>query len=493
MTQTSRREFFRLAGAGALGAAAFGLAGCGSKGNEPAPEPAAKEAIAGVPGRDINFTKETEVLIIGAGPGGMLCALQTSAAGIKTLVVDKTATYGGCGITSGGTHNSSGSKYGKDNRDGDYFGSVADLTESMVTFAEKRKRPDFAKQMLVYSGKVIDVLVGLGVKFREEGFHNSLFKNMYIPEEGVGQLANEFKCIYDADVKQGTEFLFNLRAVNLIVNGDGEVCGARFVDTVKNTVTDIKAKDVVLATGSFASNQELIAKYLPDYVNLGCKTTTSMGEGIALGESVGGVLVYPSVPNLTSHSTCVYVCQRFGRSISVLPNGKRFYNEYSTHAAAKGCIEAGCGNWWSIWDDEIQNGPNAKQVATAGDALVTANTLEELAEKTSIPYAELKATFDRYDAICDAGEDTDFKRTTNLEKLVPPYYAFNNHPQRYKTVGGMDLDENAHMVDKSGKVIPHMYAAGIMGLLDYSADLVPAFASGLFCGDNIVADYNAAK
>lgn len=497
MTNTSRRDFFKLAGATAAGAAVFGLAGCSpaGSGKDDAVEEGASEVLAGREGEAVNFTSEVDVLIIGAGPGGLMCAYETGKAGLSTLVVDKLAMIGGCGATSGGTHNSSGSRYGHEKRGAALIESIDQMPESSIAFAEKKKHPDFAKQMLLYSAKAIDVLAyDMGVEFREEGFDNPSLINMYIPKEGIGQMGQEFGAIKKAVEAQGVQFLMEHKCTNLIVDGNGEVAGVRLSDlSLGGKTVDIKAANVVIATGSFASNQEMVAEYVPEYTYLGCKTVISMGEGITLGKSVGGVVDSPNVPNLTSHSTCVYVAQRFGRSISVLPNGKRFYDETSTHGAGKGCIGAGCGNWWSIWDDEIENGPNAKQVATAGDAKITANSIEELAELTTVPYAELKATFDKYDAICDAGVDDEFGRKSHLQKLVPPYYAFNNHPMRYKTRGGMLVDLNSQMLDANGNPIPHMFAAGIMGLMDYSADLVPAFASGLYCGEKLAALATAAE
>lgn len=484
---TSRRSFLKIAGTAAIGAAAFAAAGCTPSNSSTQSTTSDGVRLADTAGNPLAFDKSVDVLIIGAGPGGLMCAYETSKAGLSTLVVDKLRTVGGCGATSGGTHNSSGSRYGHEMRGASLLESVDDLPEASVAFAEKKTHPDFAKQMLFYSAKAIDVLVyDMGVEFREEGFDTPTLINMYIPKEGVGQLSQEFNAISQAVQDAGAEYQLGYKCTGLIVDEVGEVQGARLVaqDGSDDTV-DIQASNIVIATGSFASNQEMVSQYVPDYVYLGCKTVISMGDGIVLGQSVGGVLDSPSVPNLTSHSTCVYVAQRFGRSISVLPNGKRFYDETRTHAAGVGCIKAGCGNWWSIWDDEIDKGPNAKQVATAGDAKITANSVAELAELMSVPADELQATFDRYDEMCDKGVDEDFGRKEHMEKLQPPYYAFNNHPMRYKTGGGMLVDMNSQMLDASNNPIPHMWACGIMGLMDYSADLVPSFASGIYCGEKI--------
>ena len=115
----------------------------------------------------------------------------------------------------------------------------------------------------------------------------------------------------------------------------------------------------------------------------------------------------------------------------------------------------------------------------------TCQTIEELAEAMAVPLSELQATFDEYAQICATGEDPKFGRKLWLQELKPPYYCMSNRPVRYKTMGALKTDINCQCLDEKGELVPHMFAAGIMGLFDYSCDQVPAYASGMYVGERI--------
>jgi fumarate reductase flavoprotein subunit len=313
-----------------------------------------------------------------------------------------------------------------------------------------------------------------------------------VPKDGLGQGGPEFDTIYQNVTGAGAQFQFNLKAVDVIIDGSGNPAGMRFVASDDSSkITDIQATNIVFACGSWASNQTLVQKYIPNWLTIGCLLEGSDGDAIKFAESLGGTVSgVENYLNMNAHSEAAFVAQMFGPSISVLQNGKRFYDETAEHTAATSCVALGMGNWWSIWDDQIQNGPNAKEVASAGDARVTGNTVAELADAMSIPEDALQATFDEYNTMCDTQSDPSFGRTLYLKKLNPPYYAFNNRPVRYKTLGGVLVDAQEHVLKADNSVIPGLYACGIIGVSDYSADIVPAFSSGMYCGDMIVADAN---
>ncbi len=77
--------------------------------------------------------------------------------------------------------------------------------------------------------------------------------------------------------------------------------------------------------------------------------------------------------------------------VGLLPNGKRFYCETAVHNAATGCLAAGYNEWYSIWDNTAQNGLDQEVIAHAGNAVQTADSLEELAEKTGLAIETVQA------------------------------------------------------------------------------------------------------
>ena len=127
------------------------------------------------------------------------------------------------------------------------------------------------------------------------------------------------------------------------------------------------------------------------------------GDGIAAGVAAGGTLsgMGPSLSNLNPRYEAGHMLATFYPLIALLPNGKRFYCETAVHNAATGCLAAGYNEWYSIWDNTAQNGIDQEVIAHAGDAVQTANSLEELAERMGMHIETVKAAFENWDTICD--------------------------------------------------------------------------------------------
>jgi fumarate reductase flavoprotein subunit len=115
------------------------------------------------------------------------------------------------------------------------------------------------------------------------------------------------------------------------------------------------------------------------------------------------------------------------------------------------------------------------------------HTLGELAALTNIPADKLEGTVKRYNAMCETGEDPEFGRKLYLEPLGPPYYAAYAVPVRYKTNGGLRIDDHCRVVNAADDPIVNVFAAGsCSGTV--SPNVAPVVASGLYAGEQIVAE-----
>jgi predicted oxidoreductase len=119
-------------------------------------------------------------------------------------------------------------------------------------------------------------------------------------------------------------------------------------------------------------------------------------------------------------------------------------------------------------------------------------TIEELAAKTLLPLAQLKATIEKYNSDAKAGTDTEFKKAYFFKPLNPPYYAIKNRVVRYKTNGGLAINEKCQVVDKANNPIPNLYAAGsCQG--ETTPNVHDVCAIGMHAGQNIAMALGKGK
>ena len=471
-----RREFFRLAGLSALGAGI--AAGCGDD-----PGPTGDHLVGG----GISFDRETDVVIVGAGGAGLWAAYSATDAGVSTIVVDKAPTYGGDTILSCGVLPVHGTAVqraqGVEDKGADYWWDKSPI------YSTGDRVPKLREISFTHSAKCVDIWTEkLGVEWMP--FEKGYTYYFHVPAPGMGNvnrlLAPLFKHVRDA----GAEFLFDTRAKAFILDQQDRVVGIRVGDEVAGTLTDIRAKKILIATGDFIANQEKVAKNLPQWSMLPTTTHNSMGEGLDMALAVGASLENMDRPsNLTSDNAAVVVWGYWDPVIHVTPTGDRFVNENHGHDVAGALHETGHLHWYCIFDDQLVNSQRGHSVEVLKrlGRVHRAHTLGELAALTHIPADKLEATVRDYNAMCKAGEDPEFGRKLCLEPLSPPYYAAYAVPVRYKTNGGLRIDDHCRVVNASDQPIANVFAAGsCSGTV--SPNVAPVVASGLYAGEQIVEE-----
>ncbi len=471
-----RREFFRLAGLSALGAGI--AAGCGGD-----PRPTGNHLAGG----GISFDRETDVLVVGAGGAGLWAAYAATEAGVSTVVIDKAPTYGGDTILSCGVLPVHGTKVqeaqGVEDKGAAYWWDKSPI------YSTGDRVPKLREISFTHSAKAIDIWTEkLGVEWMP--FEKGYTSHFHVPAPGMGNvnrlLAPLFRYVRDA----GAEFLFDTRARGFILDQEDRVVGIRVVSEVDGGVTDIRAKKILLATGDFIANQEKVAKNLPQWSMLPTTTHNSMGEGLDMALSVGASLENMEQPsNLTSDNAAVVVWGYWDPVLHLTPMGERFVNENHGHDVAGELHKTGHRHWWCIFDYQLANSRRGHSVEVLKKLgrVHRAHTLGELAALTQIPADKLGAAVKNYNAMCAAGEDTDFGRKLNLEPLSPPYYAAYAVPVRYKTNGGLRIDDHCRLIDAADRPIANLFAAGsCSGTV--SPNVAPVVASGLYAGEQIVEE-----
>lgn len=277
--------------------------------------------------------------------------------------------------------------------------------------------------------------------------------------------------------KLGATIETNAKVTTLTLNDDGSVSGCVAERADGSTIT-VNAKTVIIATGGYAASSDLVYKYSNGTITtkLTSCAATSTGDGLALAEQAGGSLI--NLDQIQVHplgdpiDDCGCVSEFVGNWLSateymfVNKEGKRFINEDNTrYAISMAELQQTDGQMWLIVDSSAIAGDDTRSDLI--DSLLAdghsfkANTLDELAEKIGVPADTLKATVEAYNAGMVSGSD-EFGKATSEDSTIlqAPFYASLRTPTVHYTMGGIQIDTDAHVLDADGNVISGLYAAG---------------------------------
>ena len=270
-----------------------------------------------------------------------------------------------------------------------------------------------------------------------------------------------------------------------IVMKDGKVAGVK-VKTPKGEET-IDAKAVILATGGFGANLDLVAHYRPELK--GFSTTNqpgAQGEGLKLAEKAGAaftdidqIQIHPTVIKRDGH--LISESMRARGAILVNQEGKRFTNELLTRdVVSQNELKQPGQQVYLIYDQSIFDTNKLSRGYFEHGYSVKADSVADLAKKINVPVANLEATFKDYWNAYKTGKDTAFGRP---EMVIPldkaPFYAAKVTPGIHHTMGGVTINPKTEVQSKEGKSIPGLFAAG---------EVTGGVHGGNRIGGNAVAD-----
>lgn len=239
----------------------------------------------------------------------------------------------------------------------------------------------------------------------------------------------------------------------------------------------IRAQAVVLASGGFGANTQMLKQYNTYWSSIAddIKTTNSSamtGDGIVLGQSVGagltGMGFTQMMPVADPYSGELFSGLQVPPENFVFVNkqGKRFINEFAGRDVLTKAALAEGGLFYMIADNEIKKmAANTSQEKidrqVEAGTLFRADTLEELALQVGMAPEVLVDTVNKYNSYVEAGEDPEFhKDTFSLKVEKPPFYATPRQPAVHHTMGGLKIDTATRVLDEQNQPIKHLYAAG---------------------------------
>ena len=426
--------------------------------------------------RELPKTSNYDVVVIGAGGAGFSAAITAKNAGANVVLLEKMPAVGGNSLISGAEMNVA------KNWVQPKLGINDDSPElhAQDTFKGGDGKGDM-KVINVMTHEALDAAKWcrdyLGVRFEDDNlffFGGHSRKRALIP---VGHTGTEFIAKFQAKADElGIPVITNMKAEELIKNKDGRVVGVKA--TMDGSEYTFNAKGgVVLATGGFGANPEMVKKYNPK-IDERFKTTDapgSTGEALYMAERAGAELVnmgyiqtYP-ICDPISGAIELIADARFDGAIMLNQEGKRFVEELQRRDVLSEAILNQTGRYcWVLWNDKIGSisntvkaHANEYEAFTKQGIMTTCDDLKCIADFTKIPFDQLRKTVKRVSDMAGKGNDKDFNHRSGLVDMQQgKYYVIKAVPSTHHTMGGVRINEKAEALTAEGKVIPGLWAAG---------------------------------
>ncbi len=409
-------------------------------------------------------TLEADIVIVGAGGAGMTAAIKATQAGKNVILLEKMPYAGGNTTKATGGMNAAETHYQKEQGIED---TVAQFIEDTITGGHNLNNRALVAVMAENSAKGIDWLDSIGAPLPKVSFSGGATNaRIHSPEDGSGVGAYLVTAFLKKMEELNVNVMYDTKATELIYE-NGAVTGV--MAEGKANKYAIHAKSVILTTGGFGSNEDMIVQYRPELkgtVKTGSPGAT--GDGIVMAEEVGAALVdieqiqlHPTVEQSTSMLITEGV--RGDGAILVNQSGKRFINELLTRdVVSAGELEQEGGYAYIIFDQKLREGLKATEKYISIGITTQADTVEELAEKLGIDPATLAETVTTWNQYVADKNDPDFGRDTGMEADLSqgPYYAIKIAPGIHHTMGGVQIDTDAEVISTRGRAIPGLFAAG---------------------------------
>jgi fumarate reductase flavoprotein subunit len=474
---------------------------------------------------------ETDIAIVAAGTAGLAAAVAAAESGAKVTVFEKASTVGGAGNMAWGP-------FAAESRL-QHMKQIGITREEAfkihMDYTHWRVDARLVKAFIDKSAGTIDWLEKMGVEFLEIGCHNPGFPfTWHIVKgsaltKGSGYGSALMKVLTDKAKEKGVQIILRT-PVKKVWKTKNQIVGVIAEDSSGEEI-QARAKAVIIATGGFGDNPEMIKKYTGYELgqNLqGIRVPGVVGDGIRMAWEAGAAptqmameLTILAAPAISEGY--VYIFHK--PLLMVNAAGERFANEeviFNPTFIGNTVSRQKKGYAFMIFDENTidyyekagLNFPDDGVVALSGnflseaelkkalnekhEDLFTADTLEELAQKAGINVSGFADTVKEYNQACDSGRDPLFGKTAKYLTPVrqPKFYAARIFPGTIGSLGGIRINYKTEVLNKDEEVIPGLYAAGVDANSIYGdsyAFVLPGSTMGFAINSGRMAGENAAK
>lgn len=409
-----------------------------------------------------------DVVVIGGGGAGLAAAVSAARQGASVAVLEKADSLGGNTIRATAMYNCVD----------DQLQHPLQIMDSEQLFFEEtfngghqKAKPELVRILTSQADEGLAFLQELGLEI------DTVIDNCLGGEHARGHYSKAhngtdfIQVLSDACVREQVDFYLNIRAEALIQEGSA-VIGVQAVQQ-RQPIQFQARQGVILATGGFGYNVEMRMQYDQSLTgDLLCSNTPgTVGDGLVMAQAIGASLIdmeyielYPmadiydgglhnSIPNAINHG------------ILVNTEGDRFIREDAGRDELAQAIRAqDHGFVYSVTDDDfssLQEDRDFLEGLVLMGQVVKADTLEDLARQLELDFSVLEAAVNDYNRSVEQQRDPRFQRRTLINKIDhPPFYATAKTVTVHHTLGGVEINEHAQVLDQKTQPIPRLYAAG---------------------------------
>ena len=458
-------------------------------------------------------TVEADVVVVGAGGAGMTAAITAAGEGKSVVILESQSMVGGNSVRATGGMNAGKTVYQDENE----FGESAGVEKTLKTAAEKYadnetitalaktvseqwaayqanptgyfdsvelmeldtmiggkgiNDPELVETLCANSADAIDWLDEHGITLHNvSSFGGASVKRIHRPVNAEGKTVSVgsymIPLLQENCEKAGVKMMLDTTATEILTDANGAAVGVKATGASGETVT-VNAKAVVLASGGFGANLDMVVKYKPELK--GFMTTNApgiQGQGIEMAQAIGAatvdmdqIQIHPTVEANTA--ALITEGLRGDGAILINEEGKRFIDEVGTRDVVSAAEIAQTGSYsWLVVDQAMVDASSVIQGYIKKGYTVTGATYEELGNAMGVDAAAFAETMEKWNGYVEAKNDPDFGRTSFANPLnTAPYYAVKVTAGVHHTMGGLKINANTEVLNEKGEVIPGLFAAG---------------------------------
>ena len=458
-------------------------------------------------------TVDADVVVVGAGGAGMTAAITAAGEGKSVVILESQSMVGGNSVRATGGMNAGKTVYQDENE----FGESAGVEKSLKTAAEKYadnetitalaktvseqwaayqanptgyfdsvelmeldtmiggkgiNDPELVETLCANSADAIDWLDEHGITLHNvSSFGGASVKRIHRPVNAEGKTVSVgsymIPLLQENCEKAGVKMMLDTTATEILTDANGAAVGVKATGASGETVT-VNAKAVVLASGGFGANLDMVVKYKPELK--GFMTTNApgiQGQGIEMAQAIGAatvdmdqIQIHPTVEANTA--ALITEGLRGDGAILINEEGQRFIDEVGTRDVVSAAEIAQTGSYsWLVVDQAMVDASSVIQGYIKKGYTVTGATYEELGKAMGVDAAAFAETMDKWNGYVEAKNDPDFGRTSFANPLnTAPYYAVKVTAGVHHTMGGLKINANTEVLNEKGEVIPGLFAAG---------------------------------